>query len=152
MKTLEALMQELENQIPNFEQSNTTISTASVGWHIAHSYLAIERMCITVSQSDPAHFKKPPFRFLKMVVMLTGRIPRGRGKAPDTVVPKETVTIQIIQERVAAAKSALQQIATAHENGWMNHPIFGILNKKEALRFMQIHTHHHLSIIKDIIK
>lgn len=152
MKPLEAMMDELEGLIPDYEKTNTSISATSVGWHIAHSFMVLERMSMSVAQSDAAQFKKPSFSFKKWVVMLLGRIPRGRGKAPATVVPTETITLQIINERLASAKRAIEEMKTANEHGFMTHPIFGILNKKETLRFMQIHSHHHIAIAKEIIK
>ncbi len=151
MKTLEALMEELEGIVPKYEKENRSVSKACIGWHISHSFMVLERMSMTLAQSDPAQYKKSSFSFIKSLVMFSGRIPRGRGKAPAIVSPIETITLEIITDRIASAKKALHEMENAHENGFMNHPVFGILNKKETMRFMRIHTHHHLQIIKDIL-
>ena len=43
-------------------------------------------------------------------------------------------------------------IKKAHHNAYFRHLIFGNLNKKRTIRFLQIHTAHHLKIIQDILK
>ncbi len=38
------------------------------------------------------------------------------------------------------------------ENVYFNHHVFGMLTKKQTLRFLEIHTKYHLKIVNDILK
>ena len=39
-----------------------------------------------------------------------------------------------------------------HANSNFKHPYFGVLNLKMTKRFLEIHTNHHLKIIKEILQ
>ena len=58
MKTLTALITELENAMLYIEQKNAAISQVSVGWHIEHSLLALIKMITATEHSNPAEYKK----------------------------------------------------------------------------------------------
>lgn len=38
------------------------------------------------------------------------------------------------------------------KNAFFEHPLFGVLNKKDTMKFLKMHTTHHLKIIQDISK
>lgn len=152
MKTLNELIDELENLIPQNKKSATKISSVSAGWHMAHSFMVLKRMSNALCQSDPAQFVPSPFNIQKFIVTLTGRIPRGRGKAPAAVQPTDDADASILHDLCTKAKTALAAIETLPANAFFDHPVFGILNKKQTIHFMQIHTNHHLKIVKDIVK
>jgi hypothetical protein len=84
--------------------------------------------------------------------MTTGKIPRGKGKAPDRVVPRATYTADELQNHLNTTIEKLQIIEKIQPNQHFTHPFFGQLNKKPMLKFLKIHTNHHLHIINDILK
>ena len=84
--------------------------------------------------------------------MFFGYIPRGKGKAPKQVAPKEEFTTEQLKPLLSTAKSNVDGLSTLDKIVNFNHPYFGVLNKKQTVKFLGIHTHHHLKIIKDILK
>ena len=46
-------------------------------------------------------------------------------------------------------KFKLENISKDH---YFEHPFFGKIKRKETIRFLEIHTNHHLKIIDDILK
>ena len=47
-----------ENYISNYEKERSEISQASVGWHIEHSLMTIEKISKAVIKSDPTKYTK----------------------------------------------------------------------------------------------
>ena len=70
----------------------------------------------------------------------------------DTHINTEILHNIDSQKRFKLALSHTRMIKKAHHNAYFRHLIFGYLNKKRTIRFLQIHTAHHLKIIKDILK
>ena len=151
MQKLLNLVDELALQIPNATTLNTNVSVGDIGWHVEHSCLVIIKITETVKQSDPKKFHSK-FNFKKVVVFLLGKIPRGRAKAPEMVMPIENITISHLEKSIILAKDAIQELHGCEKNNYFNHPFFGNLNTPATINFLGIHTNHHLSIIKDILK
>jgi hypothetical protein len=149
-KKLIAYINELEQYITNIELSNNAISTGNVGWHIEHTYLATIKIISAVLKSDATQFNQR-FNFKRSVILFTKKIPRGRGKAPKEVQAQGATTLEMKQmhiktlEKIAALENAVAK-------QYFPHPYFGNLHKKQTIRFLEIHTNHHLKIIKDILK
>ena len=126
-----------------------TVSGWSVGMHIHHCGLAMIGMSRALIASEPP---PPPSRFslITTLVFLTGRIPRGRGKAPDAALPQENVP----QEKLVALLDESERACAAAEESdratWFKHFAFGILDRDKTLRLIAIHNRHHLRIISDI--
>jgi len=144
-----ALLTKLESYIELHQKLNETISGETIGWHIAHSCQVINTITNAIVHSD-ASKAKPKFSFLYHLIMLTNHIPRGKVKAPNIVIPKNTITRAEIVEEIERAKANLQTLASTHQNKYFTHPIFGDLNVPKTLRFFTVHTSHHLKIIQDI--
>jgi D-serine dehydratase len=151
MKNIDAIMPELANYIADYNQSNKAISEASVGWHIEHSLLVIKQITATVAQSEPKLYKSK-FNVKRFVVFLTKTIPRGKAKAPKVVIPVDEITIEILQESLKNTYQAIAYLKDCEANQYFMHPFFGQLNKKQTIKFLAIHTEHHLKIIRDILK
>jgi hypothetical protein len=151
MKNLDTILTELANYIADYYQSNHAISEASVGWHIEHSLLVIKQVTATVAQSEPKLYKSK-FNVKRFVVFLTKTIPRGKAKAPKVVIPSEEITVDLLQESLKNTYQAITYLKYCEANQYFMHPFFGQLNKKQTIKFLAIHTEHHLKIIRDILK
>jgi hypothetical protein len=153
MSKVAGLIKELQSKIPQMEMVNPSVSASPVGWHIAHTLLANNRIITGMGKSNAADYKGK-FRFKKMIVFATGKIPRGRGKgkAPDTVIPASDFTADSLQQYVDTALEKIRELDGLQPNNFIEHPVFGNLNLKNTKRFLEIHARHHLSIIDDVIR
>lgn len=96
----------------------------------------------------------PRARMIGRLLLALGWIPRGVGKAPAMARPESSgraaviAGLQAARRRLEALDERLDAVAAAR--GRASHPIFGGLTPARWLRFLQIHHHHHLKIIRDI--
>jgi hypothetical protein len=151
MKNLDTILPELANYIAHHNKSNKAISEVAVGWHLEHSLLVIKQITATVAQSEPKLYKSK-FNLSRFVVFLTKIIPRGKAKAPKVVIPNDEITMETLQESLKNTYQAITYLKDCEENQYFMHPFFGQLNKKQTIKFLAIHTEHHLKIVRDICK
>jgi hypothetical protein len=151
MKPLHHILLQLENHIPNLDKTNSKVSNSTVGWQIDHSLLVINGIVEQLEISNPNEFQ-PKWNFPKFMVFTTGKIPRGKAKAPKVVIPTQVATQEELIAKLAAAKNNVLKLDTFSENQFFNHPFFKDLNVKQTKKFLTIHTKHHLKIIEDILK
>jgi len=151
MKNLDAIVPELATYIPKYNQSKTAISEAAVGWHIEHCLLVIKQITSTVAQSEPKLYKYK-FNMSRFFIFLSKTIPRGKAKAPKVVIPSDNITADSLQESLTNTYQAITYLKDCEANQYFIHPFFGQLNKKQTIKFLEIHTEHHLKIIRDILK
>lgn len=127
------------------------VSKANVGWHIAHSLMVISFICSKIPTTDPSKVKTKN-NLIKWIVMTTGRFSRGKAKSPYHVTPKAEASLSSIARLALQARQDINDlVATAQPDQYFTHPIFGDLRLKQAVRFIGIHTNHHLAIIRDIV-
>ncbi|MFM2048600.1 MAG: hypothetical protein RI955_1148 [Bacteroidota bacterium] len=150
MNKLAALVNQLQPHIVDFEKSNIKFSAANVGWQIEHSLITIDMIIMVLKKSNSANFQSK-FNFSKFRVFLFNKIPRGRAKAPKIVTPQVGYTIASLQHHITITLQNIDSLSTIQPNQFFKHPYFGDLKLKDAIKFLEIHTQHHLSIIKDII-
>lgn len=143
------LLNQLESYVNTHEKLNDAISGETIGWHIAHSCKVINTITNVIVHSDPSK-AKPKFSSAYYWIILTNKIPRGKVKAPKIVIPTKTISKKEIIEEIELAKANLQTLASTGQNKYFTHPIFGDLNVPKTLRFLTVHTNHHLKIIRDI--
>ena len=95
-------------------------------------------------------------KLLGRVVLATGFIPRGAGKAPGATTPagRDAADLEAGLRRLAERfDELLEQLPLLEETGWRcRHPYFGALDVSEWMRFMDVHHRHHLKIVRDIRK
>jgi len=143
------LVDELYRKSHRAEESSNKISEASVGWHIAHSYLVIIKSCENLLGNTNRPSKTPKW-LRQEVFFLLRKIPRNKIEAPDFVVPIDDSEKEI-QRLYEQAMSLLLQIKQ-NKDGYLSHPFLGPIKPKRVPLFLRIHTAHHLQIIREIIK
>ncbi|MDP5100441.1 MAG: hypothetical protein NWQ09_03865 [Nonlabens sp.] len=149
IKKLDSQLQILVQYIEAGDKKNTAVSQAGTYWHVEHCLKILDGIVTVLEKSSPADYK-PKFSFLKFFIMNTGYIPRGKARAPKETVPESVSsksTLIAMQEQV---RLQLLKINALPANSCFKHPFFGWLNKKETVKFMGIHTKHHLKIMSDI--
>ena len=151
MGKIQKLLTTLETFIDTDQALNNSISTVNVSWHIEHSLLVITQIAKAVTNSDPSEYEHV-FNFKKLWVFSLGRFPRGKAKAPASVIPTSTISKSDYPALFENARIALSQLNQAKANQYFVHPIFGKLNVKGTFTMLTIHTAHHIKIIEDIIK
>ncbi len=150
MNKLQEYLKELENNISKHENYNNGISNSNVGWHIEHILLTINLIIEEVQKSNPLNYKWS-FKLPRVLVFTLKKIPRGRAKSPKVVVPK-TYDEQTLIEHLKITKLNIQELENINSDKYFNHPFFGNLKLDKTIKFLEIHTNHHLEIINDITK
>ncbi len=150
MHNLLEQIKELESTIPNQEDYNPEISKSNVGWHIEHILLTNKMIIEAVEKSNPADYTWS-FKLSRIVVFTMNKIPRGKAKAPKVVFPK-TYDEQTLLEHLKIVTEKIQGLENMSSDKYFDHPYFGNLRLNKTIKFLEIHTKHHLEIINDIIK
>ena len=132
----------------SYAKANTSISQGSVGWHLAHSLLTINGIIEALRKSDPKQYVWK-FNLTRSYVFTTGKIPRGKGKAPSVVHPKSE-DLATIQHLLELSKERLLVLENIPSNQYFHHPYFGHMRKKKTIQFLVLHTRHHLQIMQEI--
>lgn len=150
MENLRDLLEALETKMKDKDKKNVKVSKAPVSWHLQHSLLVIIKITEAVKKSNPADYKWK-FNLVKSIVLAIGKFPRGKGEAPATVQPQGEINEETINAALIKAKASLAAYNSLPPDSFFTHPNFGELNIKPTLRFLKIHTKHHLKIIDEII-
>lgn len=131
-------------------------SAWNVGQHLEHLLLAdrkifeiwkkIERGAMPSAEGN--------ISFVGRIALFVGRIPRGRGRAPEALCPETVDGAGLVTglEDMREEISELEKDLPIHEtSSWRApHPVFGPLSPTQWLRFIDIHHQHHLKIVQDI--
>ncbi len=147
---LEVLIAQLEATIPFFETTNLGISAGSVGWHIEHTLLTLNGISTLLIHSDPAEYKWR-FKLGRILIFSLKKIPRGRAKSPEIVMPKGHINQAKLEALLSDTRTKCNQLAFLPANKFFEHPYLGKLKLKQTITFLEIHTNHHLEIIRDIV-
>lgn len=133
------------------------VSAWSVGDHLEHMQ-RVGRSVLGVLdklRAEPGPGPRPAIRPVGRLILFVGFIPRGRARATRFVEP-QGLPREGLQSELAALHARLAALGPAQLAvlegiaGRLPHPIFGGLDARQWLRFLEIHQHHHLKIIRDI--
>lgn len=149
MSNLKTLVNQLESYIANYEKVNPAVSQSSIGWHIDHSLMVINGIIDELKKSNPKQYKWR-LNWNRIFIQSINKIPRGKAKAPKVVQPATAATAAKLISMLEIAKNNVVDLESLHANSFFTHPYFGDLNLKKTLWFLNLHTNHHLKIIKDI--
>lgn len=128
------------------------VSRWSVGQQVDHILKVLEagaRVFDDSSQTLPRGMN-----LVGHVCLATGWIPRGIGKSPRSVLPAEQAPADLAERasrmRTIYCDRPLAEARRADPRPVFPHPYFGGLTAAQGVRFLGIHTHHHLKIVADI--
>lgn len=134
----------------HYEKSNHKVSKSGVDWHIDHCLKVINNISRSLKHSDPDHYAWK-FNWLRTLCFMIGDFPRGRARAPKSATAQGEITFKDLERQFKKAESNLKILPDLPHKANFNHPYFGILNRHQSIKFMRIHTYHHLKIMRDII-
>lgn len=146
---LESIVNELTTYLPEHENINLSISNSTIGWQIEHILLTINQVIKNCEESTESNYQ-PKFSIWKLIIFTTKKIPRGKVKAPKIVRP-ELFDKNSLENHIKQTIETLKIINNLKQNQYFNHPFFGHLNKIKMVKFLEIHSYHHLKIIREII-
>jgi len=147
---ISSALDELQDYAAQPQTRAVAVSGWSVGQQIEHALLTIRGVVGELSRGAGRHEPAKP-TLIGRIILLAGRIPRGRGEAPLTVLPRSAPEPAELSALLAKSRESLVRLAAVENDNTFFHPRFGRLNKAQSIRFLWIHTDHHLRIIRDII-
>jgi len=131
------------------------VSHWSIGQQVDHVLKVLEagQRFFGGSQEPPARLSSG-MNLTGHLLLALGWIPRGVGKSPRGVLPADR-TVDDLAERAARLRSfycdtPLPEAVLADPTPVFPHPYFGGLTTLQGLRFLGLHTRHHLKIVADI--
>lgn len=136
-----------------------SVSNWSPAQHVDHVVRALGTIFEAVTTlergEDAAIQARGVANLAGFAVLTTGWIPRGRGKAPSTVLPEPRPVRQRLREAVYEATERAKTLRgdagrIDAATGTLPHPVLGAFGAQQWLRFADIHTRHHLAIVADI--
>lgn len=141
----------IEEHLADMNKEDLDVSKATVGWHLDHSLKVINTVFEVLKNSNPQEYIKK-FNVLRAGTFALGYFPRGKASSPKRVLPPEIIVREDVEKQIAIAVSNLNTIDELRDNQYFVHPLFKQLNKKQTIRFLKLHTNHHLKIVKEILK
>ena len=149
MKKLQLILDQLENQIPNYEKINPAVSNATIGWQIDHSLIVVNAVAEELINSNTKNYNWK-FNKMRLLIQIVNTIPRGKVRVPKAVEPVDVATIKDLKTSLKLARKNIINISTLPAKSYFTHPFFGDLKLKPAIWFLKLHTKHHLKIVEDI--
>ncbi|HOS47926.1 MAG TPA: hypothetical protein PLG57_04775 [Bacteroidia bacterium] len=151
MNELHNLINQLEAKIQYADLINLDVSSSNVSWHIEHTLLTLRGVSNVLINSNPSDYKWK-FNYVRTYVLTFNKIPRGKAKAPDVVNPKVGIDKEALIALLSETRSKVGVAEALPNDKFFKHPFLGNLRRKQTIKFLGIHTRHHLEIINDIIK
>jgi len=130
------------------------ISGWSVGQHLHH--LMKSDRSIFRFFPQPSSDEVQPVSAIGRIVLWSGWIPRGKGRAPAATEP-EAPGVEELRSEIEGVRATFVEAIEARQTllapePIANHPHFGGLNRVQWLRFVGVHHHHHTKIIRDVLR
>ncbi len=94
---------------------------------------------------------------LGAALLCIGRFPRGRARAPAGVVPDPDMPVTKLLTMLEKQRTHLDRIADqrsqllTHRRRF-RHPLLGYFSAADGIRFVRIHTRHHIKLAGEIMK
>lgn len=146
-------LDELQRLMPLASLRSDKVSAWSIEQQMEH-ILAVDFSILDGLEKETMVDAPKPFRMIGRLILFVGHIPRGRGRSPEKLKPTgvttEQLTARINEARERVVALARDQRALRTNRAHMNHPFFGGLRALQWVRFLDVHQHHHVKIIRDI--
>jgi len=133
-----------------FDKRRDEVSGWSVGQHAEHLAMALSAMVVSLV-TDRQYEGDTPLSDHKDSVLETGGIPRGAVQAFETAIPGDDDADRIAGA-LNKALSRLQRVKNLPPAARVRHPMLGMLDRDESLRFIEVHNDHHRRIIDEILR
>jgi hypothetical protein len=156
-KRLLALYDEFEDWLRNGRQAerDARVSGWSRAEHVEHVLAANEqilgRVLRLLGGESLEAFEHAGPSAAGWIVLLSARIPRGRGSAPQSVWPTESPEPAALRRRLDAARALVSAARGAWERAPRHalryrHLVFGDYDAAQWIRYARIHALHHARI------
>jgi hypothetical protein len=113
--------------------------------------LVIRRAYRAVLDSDPAAYSPNYSIRTYLFFNVVKKIPRGRTKAPAAVVPGPGITEETLRQSFDKTMLVIADYQKAGAKQFFRHGLLGNLDRDRTRLLMEMHTRHHLDIIRDIV-
>ena len=87
-----------------------------------------------------------------MFFLILDSFREGKFRRQKQFFPLEIPTKESVEKLLNLAKERLEGVKNLPSKSFITHPFLGDFDKKTTLRFLELHTNHHLKIIDDILK
>ncbi|SNY94665.1 DUF1569 domain-containing protein [Flagellimonas pacifica] len=144
-------LSKIEAYILQRDSFNPKVSKVDVAWHLDHMLKTVIVICKALEASNPAAFK-PNFNLTRSLIYIWGDFPRGVAKSPRVVLPPDNILTEDLHLQIETVKENLKKIQGLDSKAHFEHPYFSVINKRQSIKFLKIHTRHHLKIVADILK
>ncbi|MEM7482560.1 MAG: DinB family protein [Acidobacteriota bacterium] len=151
----------LDGAGPSLDARREELSAWDVAQHLEHLGIT-STLTLDLFRAFAADGGQPPGatsgspNFWGHLVLWTGRIPRGRGRARPEWKPRDSSPerarelIEEVRRRLPALARKLGEIEASDHR--VRHPVLGDFTGRQWVRFLFIHQRHHLRFIEDIAK
>lgn len=145
-------LDELQSWLDKPDRHAAAVSSWSIHKQVEHTALVARQILELVEGLEAGTAGEPTgrLRWPAHLVLTLGWIPRGKGVAPPSVLPGDAPDAAAIRGILEAARSRLCTRRPPSGGNRAAHPHFGGMTARQWARFLDIHTRHHLKIIRDI--
>ena len=149
LQSVEALLDEGDEKLG---RRAPKISAWTVAEQVDHLTKVLERALALLASGPPRLGRG--INLVGRVLLAVGRLPRGIGKSPSAVRgverPESELRGALARVRVLVASVDGAGPALVGRHPVFPHPYFAGLTPAQTLRFLVVHTDHHLRIVADI--
>jgi hypothetical protein len=154
LERLEEVLAEVTAILAEDEAALAASRAEISGWSIAEQLdhvMKVNSSVLTRIAEKPLPLEKP-INMVGRVILAIGWIPRGKGRSPKSLRGAVASRNDLISAtaRLRSQIDALSTELIARRDPVVPHPFFGGLTAAQALRFMVVHSEHHMKIVRDI--
>lgn len=143
-------LEKLEIYIEIEDSTKSSISQVSTYRHLMHSICVVDDVIDALQDSDPNTYMRN-FNPTRCIVFLSWWIPRWAAQSPAHLKEFGKITKELLKTRLGQVKDKISLLEELDSHSHFGHSRFGQMNLVQTKRFLVLHTHHHIKIIKDIL-